>query len=343
MRWIGIVFGILLAAVVCFAAIAPARLVDAKSAPDTVTVGPCAGAYRLNIGQSVDRQGYTIKLTDLTIAEGTGNTHYAVVDILDSNGIVQDMEKIAPGATYVYSGASGKIAITICQTAPGFTLNSKWAKMKVTPTNAPATNPCPGYSTVNVGGIRDNGNIKARLADISVAEGQSNDHPAIVDILDANDAILEKVKIAEGTTYVYSGTGGKTAISICQTAPGYTLSAKWARIKIASTAAAATSTCKGYSTLDIGQSLSAGEYKARLADIAIATGPANAHPAIIKILDSNDVVVDEVSLVGQSYTYNGQFTVSVCQTAPGFTLNAKWAKVKVSTHPADQADAVVAE
>ncbi|MEM2963152.1 MAG: S-layer protein [Candidatus Anstonellales archaeon] len=86
---------------------------------------------------------------------------------------------------------------------------------------------------INVGDELDAGSVKVRLSDISVASGASNLHPAIVDILDANGAVLKQTTINEGSTYTYTAPDGSTVrIKVYKTAPGFTLNAKWADMAI---------------------------------------------------------------------------------------------------------------
>lgn len=89
--------------------------------------------------------------------------------------------------------------------------------------------------------------------------------------------------------------------------------------------------------VNVGGVLDAGTFKIRLADISTATGADNAHPAIIDVLDSNDVVVGQITVnAGSTYTFvqgnnGGSVKIHVYKTAPGFTLNAKWAELAVYT------------
>jgi len=85
---------------------------------------------------------------------------------------------------------------------------------------------------INVGDELDAGTVKIRLSDISVATGSGNAHPAIVDILDANGALLQQTSINEGTTYSYTTGGTTVKIHVYKTAPGFTLNAKWADMAI---------------------------------------------------------------------------------------------------------------
>ncbi|MBS3069321.1 S-layer protein [Candidatus Micrarchaeota archaeon] len=89
--------------------------------------------------------------------------------------------------------------------------------------------------------------------------------------------------------------------------------------------------------VNVGGVLDAGTFKVRLADISTATGSDNAHPAIIDVLDSNDVIVGQITVnAGSTYTFvqsgtDASVKIHVYKTAPGFTLNAKWAEIAVYT------------
>ncbi len=90
------------------------------------------------------------------------------------------------------------------------------------------------YGIINVGGELDAGVFKIRLSDISVAVGAANTHPAIIDVLDANDAVVGQIQVDPGSTYTFtqSGTGNQVKIHVYKTAPGFTLNAKWAEMAI---------------------------------------------------------------------------------------------------------------
>lgn len=90
------------------------------------------------------------------------------------------------------------------------------------------------YGIINVGQTLDAGTFKVRLSDISVAVGAANTHPAIIDILDANDNVVGQIQVDPATTYTFteSGTGNSVKIHVYKTAPGFTLNAKWAEMAI---------------------------------------------------------------------------------------------------------------
>ncbi len=88
------------------------------------------------------------------------------------------------------------------------------------------------YKIVNIGETLDAGEFKVKLSDISVATGSDNSHPAIVDILDANGAVLSQQQILAGATYTYSSGGKSARIHVYQTSPGFTLNAKWAEMAV---------------------------------------------------------------------------------------------------------------
>ena len=90
------------------------------------------------------------------------------------------------------------------------------------------------YGIINVGQVLDAGTFKVRLSDISVAVGAENTHPAIIDVLDANEAVVGQIQVDPGTTYTFtqSGTGNVVKIHVYKTAPGFTLNAKWAEMAV---------------------------------------------------------------------------------------------------------------
>ncbi len=90
------------------------------------------------------------------------------------------------------------------------------------------------YGIVQVGGVLDAGTFQIRLSDISVAVGAANVHPAIIDVLDANEAVVGQIQVDPGSTYTFtqSGTGNTVKIHVYKTAPGFTLNAKWAEMAI---------------------------------------------------------------------------------------------------------------
>ena len=91
------------------------------------------------------------------------------------------------------------------------------------------------YGIVNVGGILDAGTFQIRLSDISVATGSTNLHPAILDVLDpATQAVISQIQVNPDSTYTYTqpGTGNTVKIHVYNTAPGFTLNAKWAEMAI---------------------------------------------------------------------------------------------------------------
>ena len=95
--------------------------------------------------------------------------------------------------------------------------------------------------------------------------------------------------------------------------------------------AGSTTSCDGFTTLYIGESMTSSGYSARLSDVMIA----GAHPAVLDMLDSQGVVVGQVQIdPGQSQAFsapNGNaYSISVCQTNSGISLNTKWAKIKMA-------------
>jgi len=90
------------------------------------------------------------------------------------------------------------------------------------------------YRIISIGDQIDAGTFKVRLADISVAVGAENTHPAILDVLDSNGQVVGQIQVTPGDTYTYtqSSTSNSIKVHVYQTAGGLTLSAKWAEIAI---------------------------------------------------------------------------------------------------------------
>jgi hypothetical protein len=88
------------------------------------------------------------------------------------------------------------------------------------------------YQIVNVGETLEAGAISIRLADISTATGQTNVHPAIIDILDSSGTVVKQIQVDPGTTTTETIGGVDYKFHVYQTAPGFTLNAKWAEIAV---------------------------------------------------------------------------------------------------------------
>jgi len=303
----------------------------------------CNGFSKVNVGGSMQAGAYTVKLSDIAQETGSNKAHNAILEVLNANGVVLEKMQVMPGTAYVYSGPSGRIAVSVCQTAPGYTLNAKWAKMKAVPTNSSATTPCPGFSTIEIGGMLSVGGISVSLDDIAVSTGAQNAHPAILKVTQTNNGFVQKLSMLPGASLtVLTANNSKYLISVCQTAPGYTMNAKWAKIKAIPTGnPVSPDSCPANINItgatyggspEIGQSVDNPVFKARLSDISVGAGAQNSHPAVLDILDSNDNLLDSAVVEpGTLYAYNGMngsiYKVFVCQTAPGMTLNAKWARI----------------
>ncbi len=307
----------------------------------------CSGFEAIDIGEVANQNGAKVRLADISVANGSDNIHPAILESLDANDQIVDRmqiygtpSSIGSAVTNISSAAmnlsNNDYQVQVCEVAGGMTLNSKWAKVKITPTSSPSTNPCPDFTDASIGEQVPGGTISVRLADISVATGSSNSHTAILDILDANNVVINQTQILPGASTIYTDPGGSShLIQVCDAAGGITLSAKYAKIKITDTNSSSTFTCNGFTPISIGESVPAGSgdnTAARLSDISVATGSNNVHAATFDILNSNSQVVDQVQVnPGSSVvtSVNGKnYKVQVCETAGGITLAAKWAKVK---------------
>lgn len=78
--------------------------------------------------------------------------------------------------------------------------------------------------------VSKDGQVKIRLDDISESVGATNEHPAIVTVLDANDQVVGdgQLQISPSSTEDVTVNGVTYTIRIYETAPGYTLLTTWA-------------------------------------------------------------------------------------------------------------------
>jgi hypothetical protein len=78
-----------------------------------------------------------------------------------------------------------------------------------------------GESTASYNGIH------ARLVDVDVAQEPVNAHPAIYDILNRRNVVIEQVQILPGHVHRGSYQGRNYYISTLTTTPGFTINARW--------------------------------------------------------------------------------------------------------------------
>ncbi len=300
----------------------------------SATTPSCPGSTTLDIGNQIQQGSLTLRLADLGVSTGSDNNHSAIFDVLDSSNQIIDQIQLNPGASTVLSSNGNNYQVEVCQTAPGLTLNSKWAKVKVTPTSAAETPICPGFTTLDIGNVVQQGSLTLRLADLGLGTGSDNKHSAIFDVLDSNNQLIDKIQLNPGTSTILSSNGNNYQVEVCQTASGFAVSTKWAKVKLTPTSSAATPSCPGSTTVDIGNQIQQGSLTLRLVDLGFETGSDNKNSAIFDVLDSSNQIIDQIQLNPGTSTIlsaNGNnYQVDVCQTAPGYTLNAKWAKVKVT-------------
>ncbi|MCD6279742.1 S-layer protein [Candidatus Micrarchaeota archaeon] len=90
------------------------------------------------------------------------------------------------------------------------------------------------WGVLDIGDSLTSGNYKITLDDISTAVGSGNDHPAIISIYDTTTG--EKLKQNQinptETKKITLPTGDTLSIHVYETAPGYTLTSKWAEMAV---------------------------------------------------------------------------------------------------------------
>ncbi|MFH1095402.1 MAG: hypothetical protein V1728_04250, partial [Candidatus Micrarchaeota archaeon] len=293
--------------------------------------------------------------------QSISNSNVATIQV--SNAAVVTLPPMAVGI--VTDSRGYQVQITVCKVHVGTTADDTFVSTnfayfvpaQIATANQPTCS--SDFTKLNIGQTlgSPSGIFKVRLADISVAVGSSNTHPAIFDVLDANDVVIGQVQVSQGTIYTFtqSSTGNSVYINLCKTESGLTLPYKNARVTLTDNSNS-PNTCSGYTILHIygisdsdgpgrqvaagsQNEMSAGSFKVRLADIGLATGATNTRPAILDVLDSNDNLLTEVSVYeGGSYTYTSSsgetLQIQVCYGVGDFTLASKWANVKLTYTPA---------
>lgn len=76
--------------------------------------------------------GWTMALSDISVAVGPDNIHPAIIDFTPVIG-AKEQASLMPFSRYQYSILGKQVAtIDVCQTAPGISLDTKWVGVKVT-------------------------------------------------------------------------------------------------------------------------------------------------------------------------------------------------------------------
>ncbi len=89
--------------------------------------------------------GYSVKLTEV----GASGPNYAFFDVLNSEGSAIAQIQVSPGTSYAFTAPNGdSLSISVCSTHPGFTLDAKWAYVRLTLKSAPSANKAPTISGV---------------------------------------------------------------------------------------------------------------------------------------------------------------------------------------------------
>ena len=293
----------------------------------------CSGFTRLQPGQSLNSGAFDVRFKQVL------DNYAASFDVL-SGGSVIGQVSVSPNSTstFTQSGTGNQVQVQLCS-AVVLTSTDQRAWIKTCSS---------GFTGLSIGQtLSSNGPLKVRLADVSVAVGSSTTHPAILDVLNANNEVIGQVQVSQGSTYTYtdSSTGETLQIQVCQTAGGLgglTSSVKWAFVKL-SYAPGTQNTCSGYTMKTAGQILGTGGYQLRLDDISTANG----NPAIFSVHYPDGSVISQFQVSpGTSYRYSAPdqnlLIVNLCGTQPGLSLDSKkaWFMVAWSAPNANQCTGV---
>jgi hypothetical protein len=185
------------------------------------------GGY-LNIESAPGKTKFRLQLDDGQVLNGN---NYAIVSLIDSCGNIIKKDKLQEGSTKTFVVNGESLDVTVNSAAFGMTFGAKWANFTV---NAPCSKT---YWCTSISGILNQDdslsfdNYEVKLDDL---HAQGTLTSALLSVLDSNNNILTKLKIAEGNSADVI-LGGKTIrINVPEVAPGYTFGAKWAKIEIQS-------------------------------------------------------------------------------------------------------------
>ncbi|MCI0504088.1 hypothetical protein L0Y65_05260 [Candidatus Micrarchaeota archaeon] len=159
------------------------------------------------------------------------NKNYAVVSLLDDCGNILTKSKIEEGSAKLFTLGGQALDVQVTEAAFGMTFGAKWANFTVkSPCEDATLYWCPAVMGVlNQGESILVDNLKFRLDDIE-STGALNS--AIISVIDANNNIIKKDKIAEGSSVEMVVGGKHYLLTVNKVAAGYTFGAKWAEIEI---------------------------------------------------------------------------------------------------------------
>ena len=190
----------------------------------------------LNVGEYLLAGAYKVRLDDITFAYP--ETARASLQFYSGSTLLQE-STVQEGASVDFSGK--KISVT--KLNPGYSLTSKWVKIKV------GTN----ERVVFIGESYDlGGGSSVRLADITTVNPKTS--RASVRVNDASGAALYYAAINEGSSEDVP-LGFK--VQVKEVNPGYTFGAKWAKLKVG--------TAEG--VVRVGEALNYGAYRVVLEDL----------------------------------------------------------------------------
>ncbi|MBM3229000.1 hypothetical protein FJZ26_01085 [Candidatus Parvarchaeota archaeon] len=204
---------------------------------------------------------------------------------------------------------------------------------------------------IDVGTGLDVGEFQVRLKDL-IAGRDFQTNFARLEVI-RNGAVASTNDQAPKTYFIYTSpsTYSKYVVYVEEVGMGSALNAKWANARVykVNGNVDSDSTRKALDdnaipadggsndvqvssgVIDIGQVLDFGVGKARLDDLGVSQYSES--PAMVSILDANSATLKRVNIGTNSYrtvSINGQtYAIYAIEVAPGFTMNAKWARLAI--------------
>ncbi len=314
----------------------------------------CAGFRRLTVGQvfGVENSGvqFNVQLDDISSSSSTTSSRPAIFSVWDETGTKIGQIQVNPGETYTFTKSStgASIQVKVCQTTSDSSLTSgnKWASTNVTllSTGNSGSIGCSGTNR-SIGQSFSSGDFRLQLADVLSTSGSETNRPAVFNISDSYGTPLGQIQVtsSDNYTFVYTPTGASFKVQLCRAASGLSSSAKWAEANVfllssGGSTYGSSSACTGYTVLNLTQSIPAGIFKLKLADISTAASDIALRPAVLTVLNSSSdsigqirVKPEETNTFTQAST-GASFKVQVCKTASDLALtnDNSWAAVNVT-------------
>ncbi len=188
-----------------------------------------ANADRLEVNGEINTGEHTVRLTWVD-----RNSGEAELEILNENGRVRlERINVMPGTSYYYRDyrANIRLRINVYYSSTEEDADHRWIYIST------RENIITQPRDLDVGESFRTAHFSVRLSDVAVAQGENNEHPAILDILDRRGNLLAQTSVNPGSSYMFTSHNQNEPIytlyvHVYETAPAFNLADKWASISV---------------------------------------------------------------------------------------------------------------